>query len=92
MPEAVTLLNGLKIELGITTTAYDDRLVAYLFSAQKRIETEGITLDDNYDDSTLTIQYAAWMWRCRDSGVGMPRMLRYALNNRLFSEKMKDGT
>lgn len=92
MPEAVTLLNGLKIELGIKTTAYDDRLVSYLITAQSRITREGITLEDNYDDSELTVQYAAWMWRHRDSGAGMPRMLRIAMNNRLFSEKMQDGT
>lgn len=28
--------------------------------------------------------YTAWLWRRRDSGEGMPRMLRYTLNNRLI--------
>jgi hypothetical protein len=31
--------------------------------------------------------YAAYLWRQRVTGEGMPRMLRYALNNRLFSRK-----
>lgn len=89
MPNASTLLSGLKIDLGITTTAYDDRLTQYLQRAQADITREGITLTDSIDDSMLTQQYAAWMWHKRDTGEGMPRMLRLALNNRVFSEKMK---
>ena len=89
MPDASTLLSGLKVDLGITTTAYDERLIVYLQRAQAEITREGATLTDSVDDGLLTQQYAAWMWRKRDTGEGMPRMLRYALNNRVFSEKMK---
>ena len=89
MPEASTLLSGLKVDLGITTTAYDERLVIYLQAAQARITEEGATLTDSVEDSLLTTQYAAWLWRRRDTGEGMPRMLRYALNNRIFSRKMQ---
>lgn len=89
MPEASTLLSGLKVDLGITTTAYDERLVIYLQAAQARITEEGATLTDSVEDSLLTTQYAAWLWRRRDTGEGMPRMLRYALNNRIFSRKMR---
>lgn len=89
MPDASTLLSGLKVDLGITTTAYDDRLTVYLQTAQARITEEGATLTDSVDDSLLTQQYAAWLWRRRDTGEGMPRMLRLALNNRIFSRKMR---
>lgn len=89
MPNVSTLLSGLKIDLGITTTAYDDRLQVYLQTAQARITEEGITLTESIEDGLLTQQYAAWLWHKRDTGEGMPRMLRYALNNRVFSEKMK---
>ena len=75
----------LKIDLGITTTVYDSRLTSYLTTAQKEIEREGITLSlSDVDDSNLVIQYAAWLWRRRDTGEGMPRMLRWLMNNRLF--------
>jgi hypothetical protein len=84
------MLSGLKVNLGIVATAYDERLLSYLDSAKQRIEREGITLTDTVEDTTLVIQYAAWMWQDRDKGTGMPRMIRYALNNRLFSEKMKE--
>lgn len=83
------MLNLLKIDLGITVTAYDERLQALLTTAQQMIAREGITLTDSAEDQQLVIAYAAWLWRRRDSGAGMPRMLRYLLNNRLFSEKAR---
>lgn len=89
MPEASTMLGGLKVDLGITTDAYNERLLVYLQAAQARITEEGVVLNDSVEDSLLTTQYAAWLWRRRDSGEGMPRMLRYALNNRIFSRKMR---
>jgi hypothetical protein len=91
MTNAAELLTALKIDLGITATVYDTRLTAYLEAAQAQMTREGITLQSSVDDDTLTIMYAAWMWRRRDSGEGMPRMLRYALNNRLFAQKAGAG-
>lgn len=85
---ATDKLSGLKIDLGISTTAYDSRLSQYISHAEAEIQREGITLSDGVSDGELVIMYAAWLWRRRDTGAGMPRMLRYALNNRLFSEKM----
>ena len=84
-------LQMLKTDLGITTTAYDARLQQYLTSAQQMIEREGVkTLDLSVlEDAQLVVMYAAWMWRRRDSQDGMPRMLRWALNNRIMAEKMQ---
>ena len=82
MSDKLTLL---KVQLGIVTEAYDEMLTALLEAAAREITREGITLTEA--DYLLEIMYAAWLWRKRDTGEGMPRMLRYALNNRLFSEK-----
>lgn len=81
-----TMLRMLKIDLGITASAYDDRLGQYLQSAKSEIEREGLTLSvsDDVSDANIVIQYAAWLWRKRDTGEGMPRMLRWEINNRLF--------
>ena len=86
--DATTMLTAVKIDLGITTDAYDDRLSTYLEFASKAIETEGITVADNIEDGNLVVMYAAWLWRKRTDNVPMPRMLRWQLNNRLFSEKV----
>ena len=85
-----TMLTMLKVDLGITSTVYDLRLTQYLASAQTEILREGDVLDlDQVDDMQLVVMYAAWMWRRRDGMDGMPRMLRYALNNKVFAEKMR---
>lgn len=86
--EKVTML---KVDLGITTTAYDERLENYLQTARKMMAREGVVLtqDDaeTVDDINLNIMYAAWLWRKRDTGEEMPRMLRWELNNRVFDLK-----
>lgn len=82
-----TMLVALKVDLGITTTAYDERLTQILNSASKYIEAEGITLEDNIEDGNLVVMYASWLWQKRKENIGMPRMLRWAMNNRLFTEK-----
>lgn len=86
-----TMLTALKVDLGITTTAYDGRLRQYLDAARSAIETEGITIDDTLvSDGNLIVMYAAHLWRKRDTQEGMPRMLRWMMNNRLFSEKLRE--
>lgn len=84
-------LTMLKIDLGISAKVYDQRLTRYLQAAQTEIEREGIIFPQELpvDDDELIISYAAWKWRQRATGEGMPRMLRYALNNRLLSQKAK---
>lgn len=86
-------LNSLKTDLGITATEYDGRLGHYLTAAVAEIEREGATLDldGSIDDNNLVIDYAAWTWRKRESGEGMPRMLRYQLNNKILAEKMGES-
>lgn len=86
-----TLLTMLKTDLGIsqTTTAYDARLGQYLESAKQAIIREGATTISTTEpaDMQLLVMYAAWLFRRRDSMDGMPRMLRMALNNRVFAQK-----
>ena len=88
MDEAALLLSMLKVDLGIMqTTAYDERLSQYIQSAKESIIEEGVSdLDalSSTADAQLIVMYAAWMWRRRDTMEGMPRMVRYALNNRVF--------
>lgn len=89
--QLTTLLSMLKTDIGITATAYDERLKQYIQTAYKNIKAEGAqSLDvEDVEDAQLVVMYAAWMWRRRDSGDGMPRMVRYALNNRVLGEKAR---
>ena len=85
------LLTMLKTDLGITTTAYDSRLEQVLNAASSAVVAAGAaTLDTaQLSDAQLVVMYAAWLWRRRDDMSGMPRMLQWALNNRVFGEKMR---
>ena len=86
-----TMLIALKVDLGITTKAYDDRLGQYIQAARAAIAREGITLDESsVEDGNLVVMYAAHLWRKRDSQEGMPKMLRWMMNNRLFSQKAQE--
>lgn len=89
--EKTAILAALKIDLGIkTTTAYDERLSQIIDASVAMITREGATLDlSNVEDVQIVVMYAAWTWRRRDTGDGMPRMLRYALNNKIFGDKLQ---
>lgn len=86
--DKAAMLRALKTDLGIITNAYDERLGQYLISARAAITREGIKLTDSIDDCDLVIRYAAWLWRKRTTGEGIPRNLRWQMNNRLFQEKI----
>ena len=79
----------LKIDLGISSTALDQYLQLLIDSARAFIAEEGIVLDDSSSsDGTLVEMYAAYLYRKRrEETEAMPRMLRWALNNRLFAQK-----
>ncbi len=84
------LLTFLKVDLGINGEVYNANLIADIEAAQEAIAEEGIELvDDAALDMDLVRMYAGWLWRKRRTGEGMPRMLRYMLNNHLMSQKGK---
>lgn len=66
----------------------------YIDTAIALITREGATLASGTDADPFTVEdadlirmYTAYLYRKRASGEAMPAMLRYALNNRIFSEK-----
>lgn len=69
-------------------TAFLTTLIAV---AKTEITREGITIDmTSLDDIQTIAMYAAYLYRKRaEDSNGMPRMLRYRLNNRVFAEKTK---
>ena len=60
--------------------------------AEAAIAREGVTFSQPYtiEEGHLVVMYAAYLFRKRKSDEGMPRMLRWALNNRIISEKMQE--
>lgn len=99
------ILEMLKANLEIATSVHDTYLGQLIEVGYKQITEEGITIEkeatpegsdysysiEDIQDVNLIVMYAAYLYRKRaDEGAPqMPRMLRYALNNRLFSQKIR---
>ena len=62
--------------------------------AVQLIDREGVALAAPFsaEDAQLIIMYAAYLYQKRSTDEPMPRMLRFALNNRIFSEVANRGT
>lgn len=89
-----TILATLKVNLQIIAgnTLQDEYLRNLIATARQMITREGIMLTDSIEDGNLVVMYAAYLYRKRaDDAPVMPRMLRYALNNRLFSQKVSES-
>lgn len=93
---SVEILTMLQVDLGEMYP--NEQRAAYLTqvisAAQAFIAREGITLTDSIEDGQLVEMYAAYLIRKRATTEPMPRMLRWTLNNRLFSQKaqVSDGS
>lgn len=75
----------LKVDLQVSSTAIDQYLLSLIASAREYISAEGISLGSSVGDAMLVEMYAAYLYRRRrEENVQMPRMLRWALNNRLL--------
>ncbi len=86
-----TRLVILKNDLQMLTDSNDTYLNTLISMAERFIKEMGVKLvDGDIEDDGLVSMYAAWLFRKRaESENAMPRMLQYALRNRLMSEKMK---
>ena len=92
------ILTMLKIDLQISVTQQDAYLTNLIELAKAAIQKEGIILNElteegnskgiTVEDGMIIQMYAAYLYRKRrEENAAMPRSLRYALNNRLFSQK-----
>lgn len=87
-----TALPLLRSDLQNPPQATDAYLTHLLSVAESRISDEGVRLTGSVDDLNLVVMYASWLYRCRNKEDSpMPRMLRWALNNRLFGPNREAG-
>lgn len=85
-----TLLPKLKIDLGISSDAFNERLTERIDTAIERLTAAGVALTDSHSDEDLVLMYAAWLWRCRVTQAPMGRMLQLALNNRAIGQTARE--
>lgn len=84
------ILTMLQVDLGelFPSDARKAYLQQCISAARQLITREGIDLTDSIEDGQLVEMYAAYLVRKRATTEPMPRMLRWTLNNRLFSQKV----
>lgn len=82
-------MTKLNLEIPAANTLFDEYISNLIDAAKQMISREGIVLTESIEDDNLVVMYAAYLYRKRaEDTPQMPRMLRYALNNRLFSQKV----
>lgn len=85
----------LLLQADLSVLAPDETRLAQLThliqTAISFITREGVELEEPFsiEDGHLIVMYAAYLFRKRATEEPMPRMLRWALNNRIFGEKAK---
>ncbi len=87
------ILTMLQVDLGelYPSEARKAFLTQTIQAARAFIAREGIDLTESAEDGQLVEMYAAYLVRKRATAEAMPRMLRWSLNNRLFSQKAGGG-
>ena len=84
------ILAMLKCNLQLIGNTWNEYLTQLIEVAAREIGREGVVLDTSQiDDVNLIVMYASYLYRKRNTDGPMPRMLRYALNNRLFAGKVE---
>lgn len=79
-------LTQANLDLIALDASRENQLSFLIKTAIELIAREGVTLTEPYtsEDANLIVMYASYLYRKRATDEPMPRMLRWALNNRIF--------
>lgn len=83
-----TVLQLLKMDLGISHTGRDTFFEALLASSKKEMEKKGFKLSlEDVEDQVLLSDYAAWRYRKRIEDVPMARNLNLRIKDRIVQAR-----
>ena len=83
MDDINEIVELIKLDLGIMATARDFYFQQLAMAAREELNDRGARLDLNkIADKVLVADYAAWKYRHRETGEGMPEHIRQRLTNR----------
>ena len=85
------LLSLFKKQIQILTDALDDYLAVILQSRKEMLTREGITEESSNEYVQILLMQARYLYNKRNTNDGEPRALRFAKNNLLFSQKIREG-
>lgn len=85
-----TVLEMLKVDLGISHTARDVYLNNVIQGCAEELKDKGIMLDlEQTDDAMLLSDYAAWRYRKRTEDVPLAKNLDLRIKNARTKERAK---
>jgi hypothetical protein len=80
-----TILELLKIDLGITHDKRDKYFTALIEAAEKELNRKGCNIDITaVDDQMLVVDYACWTYRKRQTNESLPNNLQLRIRNRII--------
>jgi hypothetical protein len=84
-----TILDLLKIDLGILHDKRDPYFIKLLQGTIKELERRGIKPDLNStDDQMLVADYAAWVYRKRSEDAPLAQNIQIRIRNRIIAERI----
>lgn len=84
-----TILNLLKIDLGVTHSLRDAYFISLIKSSVAEIERRGIVIDPkDTEDQMLVSDYAAWTYRKRQEDTPLAQNIQHRLRNRIIAERI----
>lgn len=82
-----TLLQLLKLDLGITHNLRDAYFSRLLISSQNELGIMGVETNVSLEeDQMLIVDYAVWTYRKRQEDVPLSKNLRLRINNRIIKK------
>ena len=84
-----TLINLLKLDLGIQHNLRDAFFIQLVKGVIGEIEKRGIKLDlNNASDQMLIVDYSAWVYRKRQEDLPLANNIQIRLRNRIIEERI----
>lgn len=87
-----TVLQMVKYDLGLSSTARDEYLKGLISGCESELKRKFELDTQNTEDMMLLSDFAAWRYRNRISGNAMPENLTYRIRNRTIRGRVMDGT
>lgn len=83
------MLTMMRVDLKVNSLSYNERFKQYIEFSKINLEKQGIHFNfDDVADLSLIVWNACFLWSKRNSEIQtIPRPLKFAISNRIFSDK-----
>lgn len=88
----MSVLELLKLDLCLSSTARDTYLQALIDSAKQELNSRAVEIDETkLEDKMLLSDYCAWKYRTRDKTQILPNNLKLRINNKKIRNRLNSN-